>query len=211
MKTIDEKIRRYIEGEMTVDELSAFEKEIESSAELKKVVENLQSTLKIYRELGSVKAETNYFNNIIPEFRRGISKKRKAGFFPAYSFGSFIIIFVTSIIILLISISDPGVNPDDGISEDIMNEEIEQFLADYSSDYSYLNFSNGTTGEMLDSLFTSELNLTAGNLDLQFDFANTKVFNRRTYESINNYLICSYAVIYHSKPASERKVQRTSE
>jgi hypothetical protein len=176
MKT-DEKIRKYLDGEMTSEELSAFEKEMENSHELKRNVEHYRSTIKNFKEMSSPDLQTNYFNNIIPEFRKSIERKKKNRFAPAYAFGSVAVIIFAIVILFFISKDDIEQQPDNNFTQSLMSEEIEQYLHDYTSDYSYLNLVGDLSDDdlLVDSLLYAELNLTANNYELQVDFSNAEI------------------------------------
>lgn len=184
MKT-DDKIRKYLDGELIPEELSAFEKEMENSPELKMSIENFRSTIKSYRDISSSDLQKNYFNNIIPEFRKSIEKKSKKSFSPAYAFGSIFVIIITAAIIFFMNKDGSEIQEsNDVFAENMLGNEIIIYLSSDYSNYDLLDEDDF----IIDSLLSSELNLSAANFDLQYDFANinfNSIFNNLSDEDFD--------------------------
>ena len=76
MKT-SRKIYLYLEGELTPEERISFEKELADSPELQKELKLYQNFISYVEETKNVRLQSNYFDNIVPEFRKRLEGKNK--------------------------------------------------------------------------------------------------------------------------------------
>ena len=111
MKT-EERILKYIDNELTPEEKSGFEKEMESSKELRDEFQKYASVNEEIEKLKDSKLNPDYINSILPEFhnRRLTGKKETIRKSLSYAFG-IMLIFIISIAVLRIFFnnhSDPN-------------------------------------------------------------------------------------------------------
>ncbi len=95
MKT-DKRISFYLEDELTSEEKESFEKELLSSAKLQNELKLYRNFISTIEETKTISHDNDYFNNIVPEFRRRLEEKEARGFYPkvAYTVPALIIIFL---------------------------------------------------------------------------------------------------------------------
>lgn len=102
MKT-EERIIKYLDKQLTAEEKTSFEKEMESSEELRYEFEKYVSVKEEIEKLKSTKLNPYYINSVLPEFhsRRLTGKKETIRKSLSYAFGV-MLIFIISIAILRI-------------------------------------------------------------------------------------------------------------
>ncbi len=101
MKT-DKRICLYLEGELTPEERIVFEDELKNSHELQKELKLYKNFISSVEETKNLPIDSNYFDNIIPEFRRRLisSKQRKYYSKLAYAFPVLVILFLVAFFII---------------------------------------------------------------------------------------------------------------
>jgi hypothetical protein len=97
----EEKIIRYIENELSLEDRKAFEEEIKSSPVLRKEFEKYLRLKNEINELKTVQLDNLYLNSIIPEFREKLQIPKTTGskFNIGYAAG-IMLIFVVSVAII---------------------------------------------------------------------------------------------------------------
>ncbi len=76
MKT-DKRISLYLEGELTSEEKKSFEKELLNSPELQNELRLYSNFISSLEDTKNIHSDNNYFNNIVPEFRRRLENKKE--------------------------------------------------------------------------------------------------------------------------------------
>ena len=101
MTKINEKLIRYLAGEMNPEEKNNFESELKNSSLLMKQKNDYQN---LFGEMHPA-AKSEYFNNIVPDFRKRLEKKsqKAATLRWAYSLSS-----AAAVVIILILLIIPG-------------------------------------------------------------------------------------------------------
>jgi hypothetical protein len=178
----NEKIRKYLEGELTGDELISFEAEIKNSAVLKKEINSYRITLTHFKKLENINVENSYFVNILPGFREKLIKQKPAKLKPAFAFGGLAGVLFTLLVIFLFS-SNEQLNDENIAIEEINSEGLNSYLNTYSNDFSTAQLMQNVPLEY-DSLFSSmimnELDINGNSGDYFVD-----VTNNEFYEIIN--------------------------
>lgn len=102
MKT-DERIIKYLDNDLTTEEKTVFEKEMESSRELRDEFQKYVSVKEDITKLKGLKLNPDYIDSILPEFynRRLTGKKETIRKSLSYAFGV-MLIFIISIAVLRI-------------------------------------------------------------------------------------------------------------
>ncbi len=120
MKTNEEKILKYISGQLTKEELFVFEEELKRSDHLKKDYDNIKLQL---NDLSKIKnAETNeiYFTNLLPKVYQKIDKKKK---FRKFESIYYLVPTVSAVVVLFLFLINTKTNNDTGY-KDLANEVV---------------------------------------------------------------------------------------
>jgi hypothetical protein len=94
-----DRVLKYIDGQMSDEEKSAFEKELASSAELNSKMEEYKNFFSEIKEIKEIPVDASYFVNMIPNFRNRIELKKKKKIFPKLALG-----FSTLTAVIIISL-----------------------------------------------------------------------------------------------------------
>jgi hypothetical protein len=137
----DERIIKYLEGELREEERVLFEKDLSNSETLQSDFADYKKVLKAFDEQKSFDTEKTYFNNLVPVIRekleqhKNINPLRNVGFAAA-----FILIFVVGYFIfqpLFFSSSEQISTVEefaDNMTDAELNEMIEYFVAEDETD-----------------------------------------------------------------------------
>lgn len=99
----NEKIRKYIDGELSGEEIINFEKEITNSPELKREIDLFKDALNQFGKLKNVNVDENYFTNILPRFRESISKQKRLKIKPSFALGSVVVLIILAAAYIIIT------------------------------------------------------------------------------------------------------------
>lgn len=132
---MNEKIIRYLDGDILSEEKTNFEKEISDSTELKQQLISVSNTLEKTKTLMEAEITNDYFVNMIPAFRKKQITTRERILNPAYA-GSAIMILTFLITMFLQNSLNTNTTVYDEISEDDFNQN------DISSLLSNINYDN---------------------------------------------------------------------
>ena len=159
----DEQIRKYLDGELTGEELRSFETEINNSPELKNLVDSYRDTLSQFKKIENVNIEESYFVNIIPRFRKKNESKKQSRFKPVFAYGSISLVIVSVLLIFLFNQNYNVTNGNITINQ-ISREELNSYLNANPQDNNDLQLANNIPAEY-DSVFNSMVQneLTANN------------------------------------------------
>ncbi len=149
----DEQIRRYLDGELTGEELRNFEVEINNSPELKNLVDSYFNTLNQFKKIENVKVEESYFVNIVPRFLARSESKKQSRLKPVFAYGSISIVIVSVLLIFLFNKNHNVTNGDITINE-ISREELKSYLNANPQDNNELQLTSNIPEEY-DSVFSS--------------------------------------------------------
>jgi len=176
----DEKIRKYIEGELSGEELINFEKEINNSSELKREINTYRNTLIQFGKLKNVDAEGYYFTNILPRFRESISKKKQQEFKPLFAVGSVVLILIALVVIFIINNKQEVIEDEQITLQQLDNEELKTYLNNYSQDITTSQLTENIPEEydsLFNSMIVSELNLSKYPGDYLVDVTSNEFNN----------------------------------
>jgi hypothetical protein len=137
MKT-DKRIFLYLEGELTPEEKSSFEKELNSSPELQNKLKLYSNFISSVEETKKISSSSNYFDNIIPEFRKRLESNKQKKYYPkiAYAFPALVILFLVAFFLFntqnkLTFLNEQNLtvnNVDDVGNYDLMNFSIDELI-----------------------------------------------------------------------------------
>ncbi|MCH7974059.1 MAG: hypothetical protein IIB07_08060 [Bacteroidetes bacterium] len=173
---MDEKILQYLDGQLTKDEKILFEKELNSSPELKKKYEEYISVQSKLNEFKDIKVDETYFNRIVPEFRKRLEIKKKTRRIFSFSFVN----SLAAIILLYFVLSPNGnnLNLDEAVknwTENDFNYAIE-YVDQQNSGFDIIDDYNTTEiDSVISSMLTDELNLSN----------NSTVYNTIDYNTLS--------------------------
>jgi hypothetical protein len=167
-----EKIIRYIDEQMNPGEKFRFEEELKKSPSLKNEVEASKRMLNQFRDSGDIQSG-DYFNNLLPRFRKKEIKENKFKFKPAAALaaGALSVIILFSIIFRQ---DDSQLQKYQNIITTLNEDEVRYFLNSYSNNTSEFISNNQ---ERYDSVLTEIIaqELTSENPDLNYIFDNAEI------------------------------------
>ena len=188
----EEKIRKYIEGELSGEELINFEKEINNSPELKKEIDSLRNVLNQFKKLKNVNADENYFTNILPRFRESTYKQKQLRIKPSFAVGSILIVLITIIVFFITTNKEDAIEDEQITLQQLDNEELKTYLNNYSQDLTTSQLTENIP-EDYDSLFSSmmadELSLNGYSGDYLVDVTSNEfdnILDELSEEEIDN-------------------------
>ncbi len=176
----EEKIRKYIEGELAGEELINFEIEINNSPDLKREIDSLRNALNQFKELKNVNAGEYYFTNILPRFREIASKQKQLSIRPSFVLGSIALVLIAMIIFFITTNKQEVIEDEQITLQQLDNEELKTYLNNYSQDISTSQLSENIPEEY-DSLFSSmiadELSLNGYTGEYLVDVTSNDFYN----------------------------------
>jgi hypothetical protein len=165
MKTV-EKIYLYLEGELTPEEKTSFEKELDNSPELQKELKLYQDFISDVKETKDLQLRSNYFDNVVPEFREKLETKERKLYYPkiAYALPAFIILFLV-LFFLFNTQNKKDISNKKVLTSNNINANGLYEIMDYSIDElipSDLSTSDGVKyNSELDDMIQKELNISS--------------------------------------------------
>ncbi|MEJ2103152.1 MAG: hypothetical protein P8X47_01095 [Ignavibacteriaceae bacterium] len=93
---IEERVVKYLDDDLTLEERAAFEKELKSSEELKRVLENFTGVKEKINRQKNLKLSSDYANSILFDFHKkaGYRKKETLRKSLSYAFGLILLILI---------------------------------------------------------------------------------------------------------------------
>jgi hypothetical protein len=160
--TTDERIIKYIENELSQKDRTAFEIELNNSAELK---EELNKYLRVKTEtdeLKKLKLNPLYFDSILPEFRNKLnpsktfSVKKNLG----YAFGIMLVFIISIVVIKNFFINETKLTDLKEFTQSLNENERIELLENLSDDSEVYNLiSEIVSASQLSNLFSANLEI----------------------------------------------------
>jgi len=176
----EDKIRKYIEGELSGEELINFKKEITNSPELKREIDSLRNALNQFEKLKNVNADENYFTYILPHFREGTSKQKQLKLKPSFALGSILLVLIALIVFFITTNKEEVIKDEQITLRQLDNEELKTYLNNYSQDLTTSQLTENIPEEY-DSLFNSmiadELSLNGNSGEYLVDITSNEFYN----------------------------------
>ena len=173
---MDERILKYLDGGLTEDEKILFEKELNSSPELKKKYEKYISVQSKLNEFKNIEVDKTYFNGIVPEFRNRLKVKKKTRKIFSLSFAN----SLAAIIVLYFILSPNGNNMNlnevvKNWTENDFNNAIEYVDQQNSGFDNIAYYSTTEIDSVISSMLTDELDLSN----------NSTIYNSIDYHTLS--------------------------
>ena len=159
---MDERILQYLDGQLTDSEKENFEKELNSSPELKKKYEEYLLTQAELKNFQKIEVDETYFNGIIPEFRKRIEIKKKTKRIFSFSFANSLAAIIILYFVLKPSVDNLNLNEVvKQWTENDFNNAIEYVDQQYTALDIDDSYNSADLDSVISSMLTDELNLTS--------------------------------------------------
>jgi len=159
MNSQNEKILRYIDGEMSEKERFLFEEELRISPDLQKQLNTFQSVNKVFNIYSEPAADEYYFRNMVSGFRAKLPGKLKRFPLQSVAFGTVSIVIACMFLFLLLNKSDNI----EKIAENLNEHQLTELINTYSSDKTVSEVvaseiaSDASAENVVDTLYSKEL------------------------------------------------------
>ena len=193
MKSYDEIIIKYFDNQLSADERSAFEKELEVNSDLQSSFDEYKKVNDTFSKSDKVLVSQEYFNTIVPRFRQSLDKSVKVFPVRKVSFAvATVIVILFSYLIFQNYIFNPGEesNSIQVFTQNLTSDEIDE-LADYISDDSQALLNNGEKYQVLDNIDFSLEGIAANvsseeKLQILTDYSINDIYNLVSDEEFEN-------------------------
>ena len=172
----NEQIRKYLDGELTGEELRSFETEINNSPELKNLVDSYRDTLNQFKKIENVNSEESYFINIVPRFHESMRNKKRLKLKPAFAFSSIALVLTSILLVFILNKDNQVINP----VHEISSEELSSYLKSNPQDYYEMQLTESVPQEydsLFNSIFFNELNIDDNSGKYLVDVTGNEFYN----------------------------------
>jgi len=172
----NEQIRKYLDGELTGEELKNFETEINNSPELKNLVDSYRDTLNQFKKIENVNSEESYFINIVPRFHESMRNKKRLKLKPAFAFSSIALVLTSILLVFILNKDNQVINP----VHEISSEELSSYLKSNPQDYYEMQLIESVPQEydsLFNSIFFNELNIDDNSGKYLVDVTGNEFYN----------------------------------
>ena len=172
----NEQIRKYLDGELTGEELKNFETEINNSPELKNLVDSYRDTLNQFKKIENVNSEESYFINIVPRFHESMRNKKRLKLKPAFAFSSIALVLTSILLVFILNKDNQVINP----VHEISSEELSSYLKSNPQDYYEMQLTESVPQEydsLFSSIFFNELNIDDNSGKYLVDVTGNEFYN----------------------------------
>lgn len=186
MKKNNERIVKYLDGQMSPDQKKHLETELESSEILRRELSDYKAVYESVRAAREKRLSAEYTESIIPEFRRRMEEKKSGAFNArfAYVVASFVIIASVIYLINHLQIKDSEVENIFSFNQ-IENSDIDIALENMSADDILLSYS-GKDSNTLDSIVATYVSEEAASSAISEE--NLFALNELDFQQIENLL-----------------------
>jgi len=192
MNKYRDKIFAYIDGSMTDDERTQFEKIISSDTGLQIEIEEIRKSLLVMKTDSTPDVDETYFINLLPEFYQRQTGKKK---FKLKKLAYYLSPAAAAVILMLIFYPGKTTNLDvsKDLSQEITESDLNEVLNPYETNYSLndlMSFATSTTDSIVNNLVSDELDLSSKSVDkmLTDNYTNTNELLNSLDESQANEL-----------------------
>src|SRR5664280_2333350 len=157
MNTKNDRVLRYLEGKLDPMEKARFEEELKDSLSLQKELSGYKNVSDIFSGYKEVRADDDYFRNMVPRFRSKLHGKLKRFPLQKVSFVSAAALIVVMFLFLLLNRTEQIPN----ITNNLDEHELTELWDKFSSDVLPSEFTADITADStINALYFSELNIT---------------------------------------------------
>ena len=172
----NEQIRKYLDGELSGEELKNFETEINNSPELKNFVDSYRNTLNQFQKIENVNSEESYFINIVPRFHESMRNKKRLKLKPAFAFSSIALVLTSILLVFILNKDNQVISP----VHEISSEELSSYLKSNPHDYYEMQLTESVPQEydsLFSSIFFNELNIDDNSGKYLVDVTGNEFYN----------------------------------
>jgi hypothetical protein len=189
---MNDKIILYLDGQLTGEERTAFEKELSESKSLKEQLNRMKDFNAGLGELKNISAENDYFVQMIPKFRSKHAQKKKFRFFPGITYS---VSTATAIIIVMLFVTNKNVKNEihpaqnNPVSERIVSTDANQDAGSLSEQFGFINMSSeeiAISDTLLNTMLVRELDLTPQSLSDISQADNNSVDIQTILQGVND-------------------------
>ena len=157
MNLKNDRILRYIEGNLDGEEKIRFEAELKNSPSLQNELSMLNNVLKGFSGYNEIPADDYYFRNMVPRFRSKLPGKLKRFPLQRVAFASAASLIIVMFLFLLLNKTYQNNN----ITENLNEHELTELWDKFSSDVLPYDYSADVTiDSTINALYLNELNIT---------------------------------------------------
>lgn len=155
MNNMDERVLKYLDGQMDLSQRKLFEDEIKNSEELRNIYNDYINLMKCVDDEKKKNINSDYAESVLPEFRRRIEQKKYSSRYASFAYG--LAIATAVIIVLLITLpinKDSSSSFADLSSEDIDTQEFDRLFDEMATQELITTYDDIKSAD-LDSIYLS--------------------------------------------------------
>lgn len=206
MKTNEERILKYISGQLTKEELFKFEEELKKSDHLKKDYKNIKLQIDDFSKIKDSEANEIYFTNLLPKVYQKIDKKKK---FWKLGGVYYLVPTVSAVVVLFLFILNNKTTNDTGY-KDLANEVVNN-ISDQEVSDKYLSELETDPANYVSNQNNDELNVQIpSDLELNSDSYTRLIGNplANEYSTLRNLSDNDLETVYQKlNSTTSQKVQ----
>ncbi len=166
----EQRIVRYLDGQMNPDEVRQFESDIEQSEELQNLLRRYKKTFLLINSAKDISVDERYFSNIAVQTKQAMQSTIRIKSFPAFAYGFSIILILTGIYFFILNRQPvTQIVQKETLIQELNKTQIDELYNYYSSYSDEITFEHDYNGEferIIDDLIISELKIGEKELDL---------------------------------------------
>lgn len=135
MKNVNEQIVKYLDGQLSEEEIIEFEKRLLFDKALRNSFSEFQKVNKLFSSEETPKVNEEYLSNIVPRFRQSLERDIKISPFQKVSFGVIILIMIICSYTIFNPGTNTGLNSIESITAGLTDEQFNEarnYLTDNS-------------------------------------------------------------------------------
>jgi|ERR1035438_784741 hypothetical protein len=157
MNSKNDRVLRYLEGNLDAEEIIRFEAELRDSLSMQKELSRYKNVFNEFSGYKEIPADDDYFKNMVPRFRSELPGKLKRFPLQKVAFASFGSLIIVMFLFLLLNRTNQIPNITDNLNDHDLTELWDKFSSDilpaeYSADI--------TIDSTINALYLNELNIS---------------------------------------------------
>lgn len=155
MNNIDERVLKYLDGQMDLSQRKIFEDEIKKSEELRNIYIDYIKLMKCVDDEKKKNINSDYAESVLPEFRRRVEQKKYSSRYAPFAYGLAIATAVIIILLVTLPINKEGSSSfADLSSEDINTQEVDKLFDEMATQELITTYDDIKSAD-LDSIYLS--------------------------------------------------------